>query len=125
MSLLIEILGEFLLQMLIEALAEVGLHALKEPFKRPPNPWFASIGYALFGCVAGGISLWLVPDHCIPEGPWRVVNVAVTPMVVGLAMALIGAWRSKRNLQVIKLDRFSYGALFALALGLMRFFLAR
>lgn len=52
-----EVVGEFLLQVLGEALVELGFHSLGEPFRRPPNPWLASLGYPLFGAILGGLSL--------------------------------------------------------------------
>jgi hypothetical protein len=36
-------------------------------------------------------------------------------------MALLGAWRARRGQDLIRLDRFAYGYLFALAMAAMRF----
>jgi hypothetical protein len=123
LELLFEIIGELLLQIFVEFLAELGVRSAAEPFQRPPNPWLAAVGYALFGATAGGISLYLVP--ALVEGEsWRLVNLALTPIIAGLAMAAFGAWRSKRGQRTIRLDRFSYGYLFALSMALMRFHFA-
>jgi hypothetical protein len=118
---LFEILGEFLLQALVEALFELGFHSLAKPFRRPPNPWLAALGYTIFGAAAGAISLLLFPDHLVPITGWRIINLILTPIAVGLLMAAIGAWRARRGHSLLRIDRFSYGYLFALSLALVRF----
>jgi hypothetical protein len=118
---LLQALGEFLLQVLGEALLELGLHSLAEPFRRPPNPWVAALGYSLFGAILGGLSLLVFPQHLTPAGPARIANLVLTPVAVGLCMGAMGAWRAGRGDPVLRIDRFSYGYLFALALALVRF----
>lgn len=117
---IVEIVGEFLLQALGEALVEIGLHSLAEPFRRAPNPWLAALGYTLFGAILGGLSLLLFADYLVPP-PWRTVNLFVTPFLVGGLMAAMGAWRARRGEPVLRIDRFLYGFLFAAALALVRF----
>lgn len=117
---IIELIGEFVLQVIGEALVEIGFHALAAPFRRPPNPWLAGIGYALLGATLGGISLLAFPDNLVP-GAWRVANLVATPIAVGAVMALLGAWRARRGQQVLRIDRFAYGYLFALFIALVRF----
>ena len=118
-----EIFGEFLLQVFGEALVELGFHSLAEPFRKPPNPIFAAIGYALFGAIFGGLSLLVFPQNFVPPA-WRVANLIVTPLAVGTTMALIGVWRARKGQTVLRIDRFAYGYLFALMLALPRFFFA-
>lgn len=118
-----EVLGEFLLQVVGEALIELGFHSLAEPFQKPPNPWLAAIGYALFGSILGGLSLLAFPNNLVPE-PWRLLNLVATPFAVGALMVAMGAWRARRGQPVLRIDRFAYGYLFALALALVRFFAA-
>lgn len=120
---LFEIVGEFLLQALAEVLLELGWHSMAEPFRRPPNPWLAALGYAIFGAVFGGLSLLVVPHNLVP-GPWRILNLVLTPLAVGGLMAWMGAWRARRGQPVLRIDRFAYGYLFALSLALVRFFFA-
>lgn len=124
MEFLIEILGELLLQGLAELLAEFGLRAFGEPFQKPRNPFFAAIGYATFGAIAGGLSLLVFSAHLVPVGPWRIVNLIATPLAVGAMMATLGAWRAKRGESVLRIDRFSYGALFAFTFALVRYYFA-
>ena len=122
-ELILEFVGEFLLQVLGEALAELGLRSLAAPFRRPPNPWLAAIGYTIFGALFGELSLLVFPNNFVP-GAWRVVNLIVTPLAVGGVMMAVGAWRARRGESLLRIDRFAYGYLFALSLGLIRFFFA-
>ena len=118
---LFEIVGEILLQVFLEALAEFGLHSVAAPFRKPPNPWLAAIGYAIFGAVAGGVSLLLLPSNLVTGHTLRILNLVVTPIAVGLLMCVMGAWRARRGQAVLRIDRFAYGYLFALSLALIRF----
>ncbi len=117
---LLEIIGEFLLQAFGEALVELGLHALGEPFHRRPNPWLAALGYAGFGAIMGGLSLTVLPNNLVPE-TLRLANLILTPLAVGALMTAIGAWRARRGQPVLRIDRFAYGYLFALTFALIRF----
>lgn len=120
---LFEILGEFLLQAFGEALLEIGLHSLSEPFRRAPNPWLAALGYLLFGALLGGVSLLLFPHYLMPP-PWRMVNLFLTPFAVGGLMVLMGHWRARRGDAVLRINRFVYGFLFAAALAVVRYVFA-
>jgi hypothetical protein len=120
---IVQLLFEFLLQILGEALIEFGIRGLREPFRRPEplNPWLAAMGYAILGSVVGGLSLLLFPELFIKPRWLRVVNLLVTPLLAGGLMSALGAWRSKKGQELIRLDRFSYGFLFAFAMALVRF----
>jgi hypothetical protein len=118
---LFSFVGEFLLQVFAEALAELGLHSVREAFRKPPNPWLAAIGYALFGAIAGGISLWILPTLLVHSHSMQLMNVVLTPIAAGLAMMAMGAWRRRRDQELIRIDKFAYGYLFALGMALVRF----
>jgi len=120
---ILQFLGELLLQAFFELIAELIGRSVKEPFRRPKpvNPWFAAFGYIIFGVAAGGLSLWLVPALFIPSQWLRIANLILTPVVAGLLMDRLGAWREKKDQETIRLDTFSYGFLFALSMALVRF----
>ena len=124
-EIIFQFLAELLLQVFGEALIEMGFHAVAEPFRKPPRPWIAAIGYFLFGAIIGGLSLLLVASHMVNDKGLRVANLVLTPIAAGLCMGALGAWRARRGQTVLRLDRFSYGYLFALAFALVRFFFAR
>lgn len=120
-ELLFQLLGEVFLQIVVEALAELGLHSVREPFRKPPKPWLAAIGYAIFGAIAGALSLWAFPVLFIVSHSAQIVSLVFTPVVAGLSMAVLGAWRCRRGQDTIRLDKFAYGYLFALAMAVVRF----
>lgn len=119
---LLQVFGELFLQVVVEALIEFGLHGLGDAFKRqkPPHPLLAAFGYALLGAAAGAISLCIFPQRFI-AAPWlRILNLAVTPIAASSIMAAIGAWRRRNDKDLIRLDRFAYGFLFAFAMAIVR-----
>ena len=118
-----QFLGELLLQVVFEFLAELGLRSAREVFKRPSNPLLATIGYSLYGAIAGGLSLWWHPAHFTKTLAIRITVLILVPLLSGIAMSLLGAWRRRRDQYLINLDRFAYGYVFALAMALVRFFL--
>lgn len=121
---LFELIGELLLQIVVEILVELGLRPLSSTREHRPNPWLAALGYALFGALAGGVSLWLLPELLVRDETWRIVNLIFTPVLAGLAMALLGTWRARRGQVQLRIDRFSYAYLFALCMALVRFHFA-
>jgi len=118
-----QFLGELLLQVFGELIAELIGRSVKEPFRRPKpiHPWLAAIGYGIFGAIAGTISLWVLPSLFISAEWLRIVNLIATPLVAGLIMGRLGAWREMKDQETIRLDTFSYGFLFALSMALVRF----
>ncbi|WP_300439202.1 hypothetical protein [Zoogloea sp.] len=121
---ILEIIAEFLLQAILEIAVELGLHALTEPLRAPPNPWLVAVGYAIFGATIGGLSLWPFPSNFVQAPDLRITNLVATPVVVGALMSTIGSRRSRRGQQVLRIDRFAYGYVFALSLALVRFWFA-
>lgn len=115
-----QFVGELLLQVAIELLAELGLHWLRNPSADPPNPFLSTIGYALFGAAVGGLSLLIFGDYLV-SAPWRVANLLVTPVLAGLLMAALGMARVRRGQAIFRIDRFAYGYVFALALAVVRY----
>lgn len=118
---LVQLLGEFLIQAIGQALVELGMHAMIEPFLKPPNPWVASVGYTLFGITLGFISLLAFPEYLVHSGGLRITNLVLTPIAVGA----LGAWRVKRGDNTLRIDKFAYGYLFALSIAIIRFWCAK
>lgn len=121
-----QILGEMILQILGEAVVEAGIHSIREPFKaqKDRSPFIAAIGYFLLGLIIGGISVLAIPTSLIGPKPYRILNLMFTPVFAGLCMSVIGSYRLKRSQDLIRLDSFFYGYLFALGMGLVRFLFA-
>ena len=123
---ILQILYELVLQLLAEVFAEIGFQSLAEVFKqrRIQNPWLASIGYLLLGALAGGVSLLIFKSTMIHSPAIRMVNLFLTPILVGLVMVLIGYLRQKKGRGLVRLNRFGYGFLFAFGMALVRFLYA-
>jgi hypothetical protein len=119
---LFELLGELLLQVVVEALAQAGVHLVRHPDRpaREHSPWLIAVGYVLFGLAGGALSLWLFPDYLIRSTAGRFAYLALGPVAAGAAVAAIGLWRSKRGVPRYGIDRFAYGYLFALSFALLR-----
>ena len=122
----LEFLAEIFLQVAFEWLAEFGFRTLRAPFKsaRETSPELAAVGYAIFGMVAGALSLLVFPSSFVHSPAARMANLVVTPVITGAFMAVLGAWRRRRGQDLIRLDRFAYGLLFAFAMAAVRFFFA-
>jgi hypothetical protein len=100
---------------------ELGLRSMAEPFRRKPNAWLAVLGHVLLGTLLGAISLCAFPNHLTRDGWPRLLNLVFTPVLAGLAMALLGRWRARRGDPVLRIDQFAYGYLFALAVAVVRY----
>ena len=118
-----QFLGELLLQLIFEAMAEFFGHAVKEPFRRPRpiHPWLAAMGYLIFGAIAGGVTAWAVPELFIKVEWLRIANLLLTPLAAGAIMGAIGSWRRRREKEVLRLESFAYGFCFAFAMAVVRY----
>ena len=119
---LLQFFAEILLQGIFEAAAELGLRSLVEPFRRPKpiSPFLATVGYVIYGGIAGAISLQ-IPQMFVIAHPLRVANLIITPIACGSFMAWLGKYREKKGTPTIRLDTFMYGYLFALSMAAVRF----
>jgi hypothetical protein len=120
-EIIFQLLGEFLLQAFAQLLKELGAHSLANTFKRPRNPALSTIGFTLWGLLAGGISLWIFPSSHIHDPMFRTLNLIVTPLAIGLAMMLVGKIRRRKGQDLVRLDQFGYAFVFAFAMALVRY----
>lgn len=122
---LFQLMGELLLQVTFELLAELGMRRLKAAVRAPRTPFIAMLGYLLCGAAAGGLSLLLFPASAIHDPALRLLNLIVTPPLMGFAMVRIGKIWATRGHPVMRLDRFGFAFAFALAMALVRYVWAR
>jgi hypothetical protein len=120
---LVELFFEFLLQLVAEVLLEAGIQVWvdRAGTYREPRPVLAFLGYATLGVALGWLSLVMFPMLFIRSVAWQKVNLVATPVLAGLAMSALGALRRRQGKVVLRIDRFSYGFVFALAMALVRF----
>lgn len=124
-EILFQFLGEMLIQLGGELLVEIGIHSMADTLKKPRHPALSGIGFLLWGALAGGISLMVLPHSAITDPALRQANVLVTPLAVGTVMMLIGRQRARRGQPLVRLDRFGYAFAFALAMALVRYAFAK
>ncbi|NLR39002.1 hypothetical protein [Novosphingobium sp. ERW19] len=117
----LQFFGELIVQVLAEILADFGLRAMADPLRKPRSPVLSTVGYALWGAIAGAISLFLFPASAIRNPVFRAINLAVTPLAIAAVMALLGKARNKRGRLLVRLDRFGYAYVFALFMAVVRF----
>ena len=124
---IIGILGEILLQSIIQILFELGFYSLIDTLqtKNERNPFISGLGYFLWGGILGGLSLLVFSESLIYKSEYRILNLVFVPIAAGYAMAKVGSWRRKKGQDLIKLDTFIYGSLFAFATALVRFLWAK
>jgi hypothetical protein len=110
-----------------EALAEVGLHfaSRSRQSRSGASAWKTALGYAVFGTIVGAVSLLVFPHSIMSTRNGRIVTLVLAPVASGLAMSIIGAWRQRRGQQVLGLDRFVFGYVFAVAMAAVRFVRAK
>jgi hypothetical protein len=123
-EILFEIFGELILQFIFELLAQAGLRLFKKPDRKDVSPALLLMGYALFGAVAGALSLLLFPHYLLRAHTARIAYLFLAPALVGSGIAAIGAWRAKRGQEGVGIDRFIFGYAFAFTFALVRFFFA-
>jgi hypothetical protein len=124
-EMIFQFIWEMLLQIVFEILAEFGMHSTIEVFQRRPNPWLASVGHVILGAIAGLISLLIFPALLIHSHNAQLASLFITPLLAGAVMCLVGSWRRRRGQPVLRIDRFAYGYLFAVAMALVRYALAK
>lgn len=120
-EIIFQLLGELLLQVTFEAMVELGLHSLSGTLRKPKGPVSSTIGFALWGAIAGGISLLILPASPIAQSWLRKINLVATPVVVASFMSMTGRFRSRRKQTLVRLDRFGYAFVFAFTMALIRY----
>ena len=127
---LLELLLEIVLQvgfewMVDKLLSGLGLNSRWKPRPQGTFPaWLDVVGAIAIGSLCGGVSLMVLPHAVIGSVALRVVALVFTPVVAGLLMGALGRRRVQNGLLIGPLHRFLCGYTFALALALVRFFLA-
>jgi len=117
LELCIEVFGEAILQILLEA----GLATAQEAAGRENrNPALATIGYCLFGAILGGLSIWLLPTRLVGTAPVSGISLVVSPVVMGIVMQLWGGLRRAQGHRTTNLATWYGGAAFAFGLALVR-----
>jgi hypothetical protein len=126
-ELLLELFGELILQVLLQVFIEIVFHVFIEPMKRVEAkfPSAPIAPYLFLGLVSGWLSLLFLPASLLKDPQLKVLNLIVTPAIVGLIMSGIGKQRQKKGQETLKIDHFVPGFVLALSFALVRFTLAK
>lgn len=121
-QLLLEALGDLLLQAGVEILAELGLESLENVFRprRSANLVLATGGVMIIGAVLGLTSGLLLPGRVFPAAPVPGLSLVLAPVGMGITMHLFGQWRRARGGRPTFLATFPGGAAFAFSWALVR-----
>jgi uncharacterized membrane protein len=117
------VFAEVLLQIVFEALAEVGIHLTrgKVEHAQSRSKWRLMLGYPILGAMAGALSL-LVFSHSLANGHGgRLTTLLLAPVFAAASTVAIGRWRARRGQQLVDLDRMAYAYLFALGMAVVRY----
>jgi hypothetical protein len=119
LELLVEIAGEFLLQILFELAAESLLGLIKGEKQTRPAVW--AMGLIVVGGGAGLLSAWIFPHRLIAaRAGFRGVSLLLAPLATGAVMHLLGKRLRLAGRDPTDLATFRGGALFAFAMALIR-----
>jgi hypothetical protein len=122
LGVLLEFVGEFLLQILFELAAEA-INGLIYRW-RQSSPTMSAVGLAIAGAAAGLLSAWLIPHRLIAT---RVVlpgvSLLLAPLATGSAMHFLGKRLHRLGRYPSNLATFRGGALFAFSMALIRWWL--
>jgi hypothetical protein len=118
LGLLLEIFGEFLLELFVSFISRF----LREVFDTEEygNPVLASLGFGIFGAVAGAISLLLWPHPLVRSPALHGISLLISPTATGGLMALVGFTLRHKGKEPTRIESFTCGFAFAFGLSLIR-----
>jgi hypothetical protein len=92
------------------------------------DPLVAGIGALLLGTLAGALTLVAFPHPLVPAlKPSKLhgMSLILSPLLTGLVMSWIGGKIRRRGRTTMKIESFSYGFIFAFAMAIVQFSMAR
>ena len=118
----LEILGEFVLQVIFELATEAIAGLISDRKER--RPALTAVGLLFGGVAAGFLSAWLFPHRLIvPRVVVPGASLLLAPLATGIAMHLLGKRLRRLERQPTSLATFWGGALFAFSMALVRWWL--
>jgi len=126
LEIFLEIIAEALCEFLAEFVGILILRGFAEVFDTSEfkSPLLTCLGYAFLGAVTGCLSLLVFPHPLFHPSRIPGLSLAVSPVLAGLGMGLVGAVQRKRNKKVLQIESFGYGFAFAFGMAIVRFFFA-
>jgi hypothetical protein len=125
LELLIELFGGLVMEGLAELVSRFGVAVLRPQAKPEFVHIPRSIVCELAGVAAGVISLLFARHHIITSPGLRLLNLAVTPLIMACALVAWGRFLQRRDRDRTPLNHFVCAYGFAICYMLIRFFFAR
>jgi len=112
---LIEFIFELLAELFLQLMFTLGFRRVADVFNKPLIPAI------IFGILSGFVSLLFFDELIISNDYARIINLILTPVLLGLFMALLGKFYRKLGVIHSSLDSFISGFCFGMAMALVRF----
>lgn len=122
-ELVLETFGELILQVVLQALTEAGVHLTRQEKQEEAqrSPLLRLLGYALLGSIAGSFSLLVFSQSLAHTHNGRLATLLLVPLLAALCSVLMGRLRVRKGQTPADIDRFMYAYLFALAMACVRY----
>jgi hypothetical protein len=127
MELLLQIIFEFFLEFIVQIFGEIFIEVAFQKSSAAPwahkalNATIAVLMYFGIGFILGWLSILIFPHSFIRSSRLHGISLIITPLLAGLTMSGIGWVRQRQGKQVMRLDTFAYGFIFAFGMALVRF----
>jgi len=122
-ALILEFLGEFLIQIVGELIIDAVFHGVSRvPWANKILSTVLLVMYFGLGLLLGWISLWFFPQAFTRSATLPGISLLITPLLAGLVMAAIGYIRKREGKLATRIESFLYGFIFAFGMALIRFF---
>ena len=115
--LLVQVVGEFVL----EAGLEIAFEVLKEAGRAELPALASTAGYVILGAALGGISAWLLPRRLLRPFPIPGLSMMLVPVIIGCAMEAWGSYRRAAGCETTSLATWYGGGGFAFGLACARY----
>lgn len=115
LEVLLEFAGEVIIDLIARGIAGIFEIALEA------NPVISSLGYALLGSMAGGLSLAVFPHPIVHPSRMHGISLLVSPIITGLLMSFIGSSLRRQGRKTVQIEGFWYGFAFAFGMALVRY----
>jgi hypothetical protein len=125
LELLIELFGGLVMEGLAELISRFGVAVLRPQAKSEAVHLPRAVVCELAGVAAGLISLLFARHHIITSPALRLLNLAITPLIMAYALVAWGKFLQRRDRDRTPLNRFVCAYGFAVCYMLIRFFFAR
>jgi hypothetical protein len=128
---LISVIAEALVEAFLEIVGELVISLLVRTSRRlfsavlKIDPLLTTVSLAILGAALGFLSVLIFPRPLVHPSRVHGASLLISPVVTGLVMSQIGRLLRRRGRESTQIESFGYGFVFALAMALVRFTLAK